>query len=159
LAALEGDRASSEGLFTPVTLLIVAAAVGGAFAGSHPTGTPGLDAVYGALFAAAVTWAASRAPRGTLLWLAIVAVVMCRGRNWLLIPALAAMLLAFAGVWSRRPNPLLGALTGALAVQVVLRWPPTGFHGATALVALVAVAPCLIGGVRTLSAPARRRLR
>jgi hypothetical protein len=159
LAALEGDRGTTDGLFTPVNLLIVAAAVGGAFAGSHPTGTPGLDAVYSALFAAAVTWAASRAPRGTLLWLGIVAVVMCRGRNWLVLPALVAMLLAFAGVWSRRPNPLVGALTGALAVQVVLRWPPTGFHGATALVALAAVGPCLIGAVRTLSTPARRRLR
>ena len=62
-------------------------------------------------------------------------------------------------MWPRRPNPLLGALTGALAVQVVLRWPAVGFHGATALVAVAATAPCLVGAVRTLSAPARRRVR
>ena len=159
LAGLEGDRGSGGEIFSPATLLIVAAAVGGAFAGCHPTGTRVLDPIYAALFAAAVTWAASRAPRGTLLWLGIAAVVMCRGRNWLVIPALAAMLLAFGGVFTRRPNPILGALTGALAVQVVLRWPTTGFHGATALVALAATGPCLVGAVRTLSAPVRRRLR
>ena len=116
-----------------------------------------LDPIYAALFAAAVTWAAARAPRGTLLWLGVLAVAM--SRSWLLLPALAALLLAFAGVWPRRPNPLLGALSGALAVQVVLRWPPVGFHGATALVAVAATGPCLVGAVRTLSAPARRRVR
>ena len=109
------------------------------------------------LFAAAVTWAAAHASRGTLLWLGVLAVVMSRG--WLVVPALAALLLAFAGVWPRRPNAILGALTGALAVQVVLRWPPMGFHGATALVAVAATGPCLVGAVRTLSAPARRRVR
>ena len=73
-------------------------------------------------------------------------------RGWLVLPALAALLLAFAGMWPRRPNALLGALTGALAVQVVLRWPPVAFHGATALVAVAATSPCLVGAVRTLSA-------
>ena len=34
-----------------------------------------------------------------------------------------------------------------------------GFHGATALVALAATGPCLVTAVRTLSAPARRRVR
>ena len=115
---------------------MAAAAIGGALAGCHPTGTPAIDPIYAAAFAAAVTWAAGRAPRGTLLWLGVLAVVMSRG--WLVLPALAALLLAFAGVWPRRPNALLGALTGALAVQVVLRWPPIAFHGATALVAVAA---------------------
>jgi hypothetical protein len=116
-----------------------------------------VDEIYAAAFAAAVTWAAARAPRGTLLWLGVLAVIMSRG--WLVLPALAALFLAFAGVWPRRPNPILGALTGALAVQVVLRWPPIGFHGATALVAVAATGPCLVGGVRTLPPAARRRVR
>ncbi len=141
----------------PISLLVVAAAIGGALAGCHPTGTPAVDSIYAAVFAAAVTWAAARAPRGTLLWLGMLAVVMSRG--WLVVPALAALLLAFAGAWPRRPNAILGALTGAVAVQVVLRWPPMGFHGATALVALAATGPCLVGAVRTLSPPARRRVR
>ena len=76
-----------------------------------------------------------------------------------MLPALATLLLAFAGVWPRRPNAVLGALTGAVAVQVVLRWPPTGFHGATALVCVAATGPCLLSAVRGLSAPARRRVR
>jgi hypothetical protein len=153
---LEADQGGVAAV-TPVSLLVVAAAIGGALAGCHPTGTPVLDPIYAAAFAAAVTWAAARAPRGTLLWLGMLAVVM--SRSWLVIPALGALLLAFAGVLPRRPNVILGALTGALAVQVVLRWPPIGFHGATALVAVAATAPCLVGAVRTLSAPTRRRVR
>ena len=137
--------------------MVVAAAIGGALAGCHPTGTPALDPIYATLFGAAPTRAAARAPQGTVLWLGVLAVAMSRG--WLLIPALAAFLLAFAGVLPRRPNAILGALTGALAVQVVLRWPPMAFHGATALVAVAATGPCLVGAVRTLSAPARRRVR
>jgi hypothetical protein len=153
---VEADQGKIAAL-APVSLLVVAAATGGALAGCHPTGTPVLDPIYTAVFAAAVTWAAARAPRGTLLWLGVLAVVMSRG--WLVVPALAALLLAFAGVLPRRPNAILGALTGALAVQIVLRWPPMGFHGATALVAVVATAPCLVEAVRTLSAPTRRRVR
>ena len=145
------------GASAPVSLLVVAAAIGGALAGCHPTGTPAVDPIYSALFAAALTWAASRASQGALLWLGVLAVVMSRG--WLVVPALAALLLAFAGVMPRRPNAVLGALTGALAVQVVLRWPPMGFHGATALVAVVATGPCLVGAMRTLSAAAWRQVR
>jgi hypothetical protein len=141
----------------PVYLLIVAAAAGGALAGCHPTGTPILDPIYAALFAAAVTWAAARAAQGTLLWLGVLAVIMSRG--WLVLPALAALLLAFANVWPRRPNAVLGALTGAVAAQVVLRWPPMGFHGATALVAVAATGPCLLSAVRSLSKFTRRRVR
>ena len=146
-------------MLTPTSSLlvvVVAAAIGGALAGTHPSGTPVVDEIYAALFAAAVTWAASRAPRGTLLWLGVLVVVM--SRSWLFVPALATLGLAFGGVFPRRPNALLGALTGALGVQVVLRWPSIGFHGATALVAVAAVAPCLVAAVRTLSAPARRRV-
>jgi hypothetical protein len=153
---VEADR-GRVAASAPLSLLVVAAAIGGALAGCHPSGTPVVDPIYTAVFAAAVTWAAARAPRGTLLWLGVLAVAMSRG--WLVVPALAALLLAFAGVLPRRPNALLGALTGALAVQVVLRWPPMGFHGATALVAVAATGPCLLGAVRTLSAPARRRVR
>ncbi len=156
LGALEADGGRAAAL-APVSVLVVAAAIGGALAGCHPSGTPAVDPMYAAAFAAAVTWAAARASRGALLWLGVLAVVLSRG--WLVVPALAALLLAFAGVWPRRPNAILGALTGALAVQVVLRWPPVGFHGATALVAVAATGPCLVSAVRTLSPLARRRVR
>src|SRR5262249_29209827 len=47
-------------------------------------------------------------------------------------------------VFLHRPYRRLNALIGALAIQVVLRWPPIGFHGSTALVAVAAVAPVLV---------------
>lgn len=163
LGRLEGDGGGAagvggRGIVTSTSLLIVAAAVGGAFAGCHPTGTPVVDPLYTAVFAAAVTWAASRAPRGTLLWLGVVTVIMCRGTGWLLVPAIAALLVAFADAWSLQRNAVLGAVTGALAVQVVLRWPPTTFHGSTAVAAVVATAPCLVAAVLSLPRRIRRRL-
>jgi hypothetical protein len=137
-----------------VGLLAAASAVGGALAGCHPTGTAGVDAVYSALVAIAVTLAASRASRATLLVLTAVAVVMSRG--WLLAPSGAALVLAFGGVFPRRARRRLNALIGAVAIQVVLRWPPVGFHGSTALVAIGVLFPLLYSAWRRQS-PARRR--
>lgn len=128
-----------------VWVLAAAAAAGGALAGCHPTGTPVLDPAYAALLAAAATLAASRAGRAAVLVLAAVAAAMTRG-SWLVVPAAAALMVAFASVFPRRARPLAGAVAGALAVQVVLRWPAAGFQGLTALVAAAAVAPCMVAG-------------
>jgi hypothetical protein len=100
--------------------------------------------------------AASRAARGTVLWLGGVALAFSRG--WLVAPAAAALLVAFAGAFPRRPSRTLGAVSGALAVQVVLRWPSLGFQGLTALVAVGAVLPCLVAGFLQLSPRVRRWL-
>ncbi len=124
-----------------VAVLALAAAVGGACAGCHPTGTAGPDAIYSAALAALVTVAAARASRASVLILATVAAAMSRG--WLVLPAGVALALAFAAVFLRRSHQRLGALTGALAIQVVLRWPAIGFHGVTALVAVAAIVPVL----------------
>ncbi len=80
-------------------------------------------------------------------------------RGWLLVPGAAALLLAFAAVWPRRGHRRVGALVGALAIQVILRWPATGFHGLTALVATLAILPCLISAYRRSPASRRRFLR
>lgn len=133
--------------------LVVAAALGGALAGCHPTGLAGLDALYGAALAAVVTLAAAAASRASLLVLATVATVMSRG--WLSVPAAVVLAVAFAAVLAPRSYRRVGALIGALGIQVILRWPPLGFHGATALVAALAVAPVLFSGWRTLRS--RRR--
>ena len=85
--------------------------------------------------------AAARASRASVLILATVAAAMSRG--WLVLPAGVALALAFAAVFLRRSHQRLGALTGALAIQVVLRWPAIGFHGVTALVAAAAIVPVL----------------
>ncbi len=123
-------------------VLAVAAAVGATFAGCHPTGTRVADVIETAAFAAGFTLLASRSSRGTWLAVGVAAVVFARG--WLLVPALATMGVAFESVFSSRSHRRIGAAVGALGVQIVLRWPPEGFHGlptlaATALVAILAV--------------------
>ncbi|HEY3811550.1 MAG TPA: hypothetical protein VGL49_08950, partial [Acidimicrobiales bacterium] len=139
-----------------VLALAAGAAAAACFAGCHPTGTPVLDPLYSALFAAIVTLAAGWAARGTLLWLGVLATAVSRGV--LLVPASASLVVAFAGSFWRRPDRRVGALVGALAAEVVLRWRPVGFLGATALLAAAAVAPCLVSGARALSPGARRWL-
>ena len=134
--------------------LAVLAAAGGAVAGCHPTSTPIVDPLYTAVFAGLVALACGRAARGTVLWAAVVAAAFSRG--WLIAPAAAALVMTFAGTFARRRTPAAGALGGALAVQVVLRWPGTAVHGATALLAAVAAVPCLVGGWLGLSRRGRR---
>ena len=116
-----------------------------------------LDPLYAGMLAALVTLSASRAGRSTLLFLAMVAVAMSRG-SWLVVPGAVALGVAFASVFPRRVHPEVGAAVGALAVQVVLRWPPLRFQGLTALVAAVAVIPCLVSGYRQLPQRPRRWL-
>ncbi|HWG75018.1 MAG TPA: hypothetical protein VG184_13290, partial [Acidimicrobiales bacterium] len=140
-----------------VWALVAGAGAGGALAGCHPTGTPVLDPLYAGLLAAVLTLAASRAGRSTLLLLAMVAVAMTRG-SWLVAPGAVALVVAFASVFPRRTDPVVGAVIGALAVQVVLRWPAWRFQGLTALVAVAAVTPCLVSGYRQLPRRPRRWL-
>jgi hypothetical protein len=140
-----------------VALLVVASAVGGALAGCHPTGTRIVDPLYAAALAALVTYACSRARRWT--WLTLSAVAMVLTRDWLVIPAAAALLVAFASVWPSRGRRRVGALIGAVAIQVIMRWPATGFHGLTALIAAVAIFPCLISAYRQSSIARRRHVR
>ena len=146
-------RAAGGGALLPLLdepgltwVVAVAAGVGAALAGCHPTGTPVVDPLYTALFAAGTTLAASRAARSPLLILGAVAVVMSRGA--LVLPAAAALLAAFGSVFLRRSYRVGGALVGALAVQAVVRWPAVGFHGLTALVAAAAVIPCAVSAYR-----------
>lgn len=137
--------------------LALAAAVGGALAGAHPTGTPVVDPLYGAALAALITVAASRARRWSLLVLSAVGVIMSRA--WLLAPAGGALIVAFASTFQVRSRRRVAALVGALSSQVLLRWPHLLFHGFTALVALAALVPCLASGYRNAGRRWRRRLR
>jgi hypothetical protein len=89
-----------------------------------------------------VTLAASQANRASVLILATIATMM--SRSWLLVPAGVALAAAFGAVFARRAHQRVNAVIGALSIQVVLRWPAVGFHGSTALVAVVAVAPVLL---------------
>lgn len=134
--------------------MALAAAVGGGFAGCHPTGTELIDPLYAAVFAALLTLAASRSGRAPVLVLAAVAVGLSRG--WLLLPAAVALVVAFSAVFMRRQRQRIGAFIGALSAQALLRWPSVGFHGLTALVAGVVAAICLLSAYRHLSSKGRR---
>lgn len=139
-----------------VWALAVAAAAGGALAGTHPTGTSGLDQVYGAAFCGLLTLASARATRAT--WLSLTAVAVAMSRSWLLVPAVAGLGVAFASTWSRRRRRRVGGLIGALASQVVLRWPHLGFQGFDTVVGVVAVLPCLVAAYSYLNQRERRRV-
>ncbi|MDQ6946029.1 MAG: DUF4012 domain-containing protein, partial [Actinomycetota bacterium] len=140
-----------------VWALAGAAAVGGALAGAHPTGTAGVDQLYAAAFAALLTLACSLASRSAWLFLTAVAVAM--SRSWLLVPAIIDLGVAFASVFSKHRRRRVGGLVGALASQVVLRWPHVGFQGLTAIIAVIAIGPCLITAHRHLTRRGRRRVR
>ncbi len=137
-----------------VVVVAVASAIAGGLVGDHPTGTSFVDPLYCAFLAGAVPLALSVSGRLSWLWLATVSAAMSRGP--LLVPAGASLLTAVAGCLPRRSRAEVGALCGAVSVQVVLRWPAVGFHGATALVAAAAVLPALINALLSISSSLRR---
>lgn len=101
--------------------------------------------MYVAAFGGAVAWASGTAGRPAVLWLAGLGLVLSRGP--LIAPAAIALLAGFGWSFQRRPERVVGVAVGAVSVQVVLRWPPTGAHGLTAVLAAVAVLPVLVHGV------------
>jgi hypothetical protein len=121
-----------------------AAAIGAALAPGSPTGVGVADVLFRAAFAAVVTLAASRARRWTWIILAGVTALASADGGWLLVAAAALAVAIVGGIVSRRR--LIGAITGALAVQALLRLPDLGFSGASALVTVLAVTPALVSG-------------
>jgi len=136
-------------------LLAVAAGVGAAFAGCHPTGTRVADVIETAAFAAGFTLLASRSAQATWIVVGVAAVALARG--WLLVPALATIVVALGSVFPSRIRRRVGSMVGALGIQVVLRWPPEFFHGLPSLVAAVLAALLALSAWRRSSAHIRRR--
>ena len=77
-------------------------------------------------------------------------------RGWLLVPAVAALLLALTSVVPTRAPRWVAPLTAVLGVQVVLRWPPTLFHGFPTTVAAALVVICAVPAWRRASHRQRR---
>ena len=126
-------------------------------AAGAPTGYGWVDAVFRAGFAVGVTLAAARSRRWTWVFLAGVAALAATGRPLTLV-ALTALAVALAAVLvdvRRRP---LGALVGALSVQVLLRLSIEGPLGTSMAVATAAVAPVLVSGLGRCTPETRRRL-
>jgi Protein of unknown function (DUF4012) len=92
-----------------------------------------------------VPLAASRARRWTLIVLTLGA---CLGAD--LGPQLAvagsALVAAVAMAVLDRRHRVLGALVGAVAIQVLLRLPDLGLHGASALLTVAATVPVVVSG-------------
>lgn len=158
-AATSSWRGPRGGIRLPVDdlvigVLVVAAAIGGGLAGGHPTGQTVIDVFYSGATAAVITLAAGRASRPAILVLAAAGFAL--SRSWLFIPAAAALILAFSAVWPRRPHRRLNALVGALASQVLLRWPSEGFHGLTAIVATAIALIVMVDGWRHCARRTRR---
>jgi Protein of unknown function (DUF4012) len=137
--------------------VVVLAAVAGALSGCHPTGLPALDALYGAAWAALVTYLGSRADRASLIWLAAVATAL--SKDWLLVPAGIALLIVFASTFRERPSPPVNAVVAALSVTVTMHWSFHLFQGASALAAAAAAAPVVVSGLTRLPTRWRRIVR
>jgi len=138
-----------------VLTLAGAAGIAAAAAGCQPTGTPIVDPLYAAVFAALVTYVCSRASRETLVVFSVVAVAMSRA--WLEIPAAAALLIALGSILPKHSRRRVGALIGALSVETLLRWPSIAFHGSTAAVAAAVLALLFVSAYRRSSTVERRR--
>jgi hypothetical protein len=139
-----------------LALIAVAAAVGGAIAGCHPTGYRVTDIIYPAALALLFSLSAAFTGRSVLLVVAVIGVAMSRG--WVLAPAVAAVCMAFASTVPRKAYPQIGAIVGALEIQVVLRWSPHAFQGFDSVVAGVVCAVTLGSGWHRLPRRERRRV-
>jgi hypothetical protein len=152
------DRAPSQRNQQLAALCIAAAsAVVAAAAGCHPTGTPVVDPLLTGGYAAVITMLAGRARRWPGMVPVVVAVLASRG--WALVFAIGSGITAMVGASRERRLRSWGAATGALAVQALLRLPDLGFHGASALVAGLAVVPVVVSGYQGLRPAERRQLR
>lgn len=132
---------------------VAVAALAACFAPGEPTGVFVIDLVLRAGFAAIVTLAASRARRWTWIVLSGIAAVAASDGTTVAI-GFVALIIAIAGSLMPRRR-VLGAVSGALAVQVLLRLGELGFNGASVLATLAAVTPVLVSGY--LLMPRRHR--
>ncbi len=148
-----GRRARVETWLVRVIAAVAAAA--GALAGGEPTGTAASDLFFAGLLAGAVALAAARAARGTWIVLAA-AVAVVAPDGWFQVLGAVVLATAIGEVVLDRDDPVAGALIGGVSIQVLLRLDDLGFHGASALLAAVAVLPVIVSGYLAMGAQERR---
>ena len=154
LADLPPDSGPLEppGFVAPAVWAVAAVAgVVAATSGASPTGWAVSDALWTGGFAAVVVLAAARARRWTWLVLGGVTATAAQGGTALAV-ALAALAVAFVAAaldrQSRPYQPLVGAVVGGLAVQVLLRLDDLDPTGAATLITAAATVPALVSGLR-----------
>ncbi len=154
-----GDRARRSGRSVTaverraVLGIAIVSGLVAATSGAEPTALASSDLILLFGFGAAVPLLAARARRWTWIVLAGVAGIAGPPGLWAAV-ALASLVLAVVGSVVRR-RIVIGATVAALSLQVLLRLPELGFHGGSALVAAIAVAPAVVSGYLLL--PTRRR--
>ena len=162
-------RARSDNRRLVILLIAGTAVVCAVWSTASPAGVALADALYRGGFGALVVWSASRSRRWTWAVLAGTAVVSAATLGG---QAIAAIGLAVA-VWALRNSRrafLAGAVVAALAMPVLLTqgagplWQLSGGRiddpfGTSALIVLLATAPVIRSGWRTLSRRKRRSLR
>ncbi len=142
-----------------VTAITVAASGAAAFAGAHPTGLPVVDVVYCAFLGGYVTWMAASSRRWMWLPLSGAALVLANSAMGYVLGAIALGFAMDAAIRARRRDRLVGAVIGALSVQVLLRTADVGPHGFTALVTGVLVVALTWSAYGTMRRRNRKRFR
>ena len=135
---------------------VALSAVGGALSGAEPAGWLPADILWRAGFAALVAGATAKAQRWTWVVLAAAAAVTASGGTLVAAGLVALGLAIVACVRHRRSRPL-GALVGAMAVQVLLR-VDLDDAGLSALVTAAAVTPVFVSAYLRSRRRVRRRI-
>jgi hypothetical protein len=139
-------------------VVVVVAGVAGALVEVSPSGTAWADRLLAGGFVALLAAAGSSAKRWTWFIAAGAGLALSEGRV-ALVCGLAAIALALISTGPIRPIPAVGAAVGGLSGLALLRAADVGFHGSSALVVAVVVAPLLLSGYRYAGRRTRRRVR
>jgi len=125
-------------------------------AGVEPTASSWANAIWAAGFSIAVVLLASRARRWAWLVSSGTVAVLAGGGWWLAVGAVAVALAVASTALHR--HRILGAVIGGCTATVALHLPELGVHGASALVAALAVLPMVVSGFRACPPSARRAM-
>ncbi len=125
-------------------------------AAGDPTALVGADAAWRFVLGAAVPLAAYRARSWSWILMSAVAALGSTG-----VPRLGsavALVVSVVAVASGREHRLVGLMTGAAAVQGLLRLDLDRYHGDSALVVALAVVPVLVSAYRSIGPSSRRQV-
>ncbi|MCB0994111.1 MAG: DUF4012 domain-containing protein, partial [Acidimicrobiales bacterium] len=115
-------------------------------ADAAPTGHGGADVVWRMAAGAVVPLLTVYARRWA--WFVLVAGTAVAGQGWMVVFVAAALGLTLAAAFRFERRRWMGAVVGALAVQVLLRGVTYWFLGAPTVVSLLVCIPILVSGLR-----------
>ena len=141
-----------------VAAVAFVAALGGAFAGTHPTSWRPADVVLTASFTGFVVWAGASSPWWALASAAGVATISASSPSWAVAAAVAFAIAAVIGA-RRLSLPAGRALSAALTINTLLRWDPSWRFGMSALVTGLVAALIVATGLSRRGRFARQTVR